>query len=88
MPDQIDPAVKHERAARMIEISNRKSVEYRKKFIGSRVEILSETLTNGVVDGLTDNYIRVFVKDAVELGKTIEVELIAIEGDGMTGRVL
>lgn len=88
MPDQIEPAVKHERAARMIEISNRKSVEYRKKFIGARVKILSETLTNGVVNGLTDNYIRVFVEGAVELGKMVEVELVGIEGDGMSGRAL
>lgn len=88
MPAQIDPAVKRDRAARMIEISNRKSVEYRKKFIGSRVGVLTETLTDGVVDGLTDNYIRVFIDGDVPLGQIVDVELTSIEGDGMWGRLL
>ena len=88
MTDRIEPAVKRDRAARMIEISNRKSVDYRKKFVGARVEVLTETLTNGVVDGLTDNYIRVFVDGDVPLGKMINVELTSIEGEGMKGRVV
>ena len=88
MPNQIPSAVKKERAARMIEISNQKSVEYRKKFIGSTVEMLTETLTDGIVDGLTDNYIRVFINGAVPLGELIKVELLELNGDGMNGRVM
>ena len=87
MPDQIPSAIKKERAARMIDISNQKSVEYRKKFIGSTVEMLTETLTDGTVDGLTDNYIRVFVDGAVPLGEIINVELVGINGDGMNGHI-
>ena len=87
MPDQIPSAIKKERAARMLEISNQKSVEYRRKFIGSTVEMLTETLTDNVVDGLTDNYIRVFVESNVPLGEIINVELIGINGEGMDGRV-
>lgn len=86
MPDQVSAEVKRERTNRMIEISNRKSIEYRKKFLGSTVEMLTETRNGSIVDGLTDNYIRVFVEGELELGKIIKVELVSIENDGVRGQ--
>ena len=88
MPDQIPSSIKKERAARMIEISNRKSAEYRRKFIGSTVEVLTETLTDNVVDGLTDNYIRVFIEGEVPLGEMIDVKLVGLNGEGVDGRLV
>ena len=85
MSDQIDPNVKRERAARMIEISNRKSIEYRRKFLGTSVEVLTETSTNGIVDGLTDNYIRVFIDDEAPLGKIMQVKPVDLKDDGVSG---
>lgn len=88
MPDQIPSAIKKERAARMIEISDRKSVEYRKKFIGSTVEVLTETFNGSVTDGLTDNYIRVFIDGAQTLGAMVDVEIVGLKDDGVEGRIL
>ena len=56
------------------------------QFIGKTVEIIAETSEGGLVDGLTKNYIRVYVSDKnIPLGEVIKVKVERLHKDGVTG---
>jgi threonylcarbamoyladenosine tRNA methylthiotransferase MtaB len=85
--DQIQETVKKERAHRMQELAARKTEEFHKSFLGKTMRVLFETNTDGVTDGLTDNYIRVYTDDEVTCGEIYTVELQKLYKDGVWGRV-
>ncbi|MBR4152814.1 MAG: tRNA (N(6)-L-threonylcarbamoyladenosine(37)-C(2))-methylthiotransferase MtaB [Selenomonadaceae bacterium] len=86
LPNQIPPQIKKFRAGRALEISQAKSENFYKQFIGKTVEIIAETSTDGIVDGLTKNYIRVYVPDKnIRLGEVITVKVEKIFKDGVWG---
>ncbi|MBR4904475.1 MAG: tRNA (N(6)-L-threonylcarbamoyladenosine(37)-C(2))-methylthiotransferase MtaB [Selenomonadaceae bacterium] len=86
LPNQISPQIKKSRAGRALEISQAKSENFYKQFIGKTVEIIAETSTDGIVDGLTKNYIRVYVPDKnIRLGEVITVKVEKIFKDGVWG---
>ena len=61
MKDQIDPRVKKERCAKLIELSNSLWDKYTDKFVGKEVEVLIENYDEkyGVNIGHTTNYLEV-----------------------------
>lgn len=83
--DQIQETVKKERAHRMQELAARKTEEFHKSFLGKTMRVLFETNTDGVTDGLTDNYIRVYTDDEVTCGEIYTVELQKLYKDGVWG---
>ena len=85
--DQIPDPVKKERAHRMQELAARKTQEFHQQFLGKTLRVLFETDTDGITDGLTDNYIRVYTDDAVVCGDLYEVELERLYRDGVWGKV-
>ncbi len=86
LPNQIPPQIKKFRASRALEISRAKSESFCGRLIGKTVEIIAETSTNGVVDGLTRNYVRVYVPDEnIRLGEVVSVRVEKIFKDGVTG---
>ncbi|SFH77780.1 threonylcarbamoyladenosine tRNA methylthiotransferase MtaB [Selenomonas ruminantium] len=85
--DQIPDPVKKERAHRMQELAVRKTQEFHQQFLGKTLRVLFETDTDGITDGLTDNYIRVYTDDAVVCGDLYEVELERLYRDGVWGKV-
>lgn len=85
--DQIPDPVKKERAHRMQELAARKTQEFHQQFLGKTLRVLFETDTDGITDGLTDNYIRVYTDDAVVCGDLYEVELERLYRDGIWGKV-
>ena len=86
MPDQISPSTKKIRAAQALEISREKSKIFSERLIGRTVEIIAETSTDGIVDGLTKNYVRVFVPDEkISLGSIVKVRVEKIFKDGVFG---
>lgn len=89
MPQQIAPPVKEERSKRMIELAAEKEREFATDFIGQTVPILFEMVNQGWAEGLTGNYIRVFVpgNDAI-LGKILPVRLLEVTEDGMNGEIV
>ena len=52
------------------------------------MRVLFETTTDGITDGLTDNYIRVYTDDSVEDGEIYEVRLEQLHQDGVFGHVV
>ncbi len=86
LPDQIPSQVKKFRAGRALEISRAKSQKFSERLLGKTVEIIAETSTNGVVDGLTKNYVRVYTPDKnIALGEVIKVKVEKIFNDGVFG---
>ena len=81
--DQVDEAVKKERVHRMQALADRKSEEFHKSFIGREMRVLFETEKDGITDGLTDNYIRVYTDDTVDCGEIYTVKIDKLWRDGV-----
>jgi threonylcarbamoyladenosine tRNA methylthiotransferase MtaB len=86
--DQIPEPVKKERVHRMQALAEKKSGEFYRSFLGKTMRVLFETNDNGITDGLTDNYIRVYTEDEVRCGEIYQVELLEEYRDGVSGRVV
>ena len=86
MPNQIPPPLKKSRAADALTISRLKAKIFSERLIGRTVEIIAETSERGIVDGLTKNYVRVYVPDdGIELGAVVTVRVEKIFRDGVFG---
>lgn len=89
MPDQVPASVKRERVAALTAASHAWHEAFRSRFIGSVVDVLFEhDVAPGVWEGLTDNYVRVRCDERSTLFNLIRpVEIEALEGDGVRGRI-
>ena len=86
MKNQIDGQTKKIRAGRALEISSEKENRFAEKLIGQTVEIIAETEENGFIDGLTKNYVRVYVpaNPKIKLGEIISVKAEKIFKNGVS----
>ena len=76
MKDQIDPRIKKERTARLIELSDRLWDEYTDKFVGQEVEVLIEQYDSKkqVSIGHTSNYLEVHIPGVpIKVGSIVKV---------------
>jgi threonylcarbamoyladenosine tRNA methylthiotransferase MtaB len=87
MPDQVAESVKKDRAHRMQQLADRKAAEFHAGFIDKTVEVLIESDHKGVKDGLTGNYIRVYVDDEAACGEIYSVHLEKFYKDGLWGNI-
>ncbi len=89
MPNQIPPQIKKVRAGQALEISRLKAQNFSERLIGQTVEIIAETSAGGLVDGLTKNYVRVYVPDKnIPLGEVVQVKVEQLYLDGVWGDCL
>ena len=90
MKNQIDSQTKKNRVAKVLEIANAKEKLFAEKIIGQTVEIIAETEENNFIDGLTKNYIRVYIpaNEKIKLGEIIKVKVEKIFKNGVTGEFL
>lgn len=89
MKNQIDAQTKKFRAGRALEISSAKEKKFAENLIGQTVEIIAETEENGLIDGLTKNYVRVYVpaNPKIKFGEFISVRVEKIFKNGVLGIV-
>ena len=84
MPNQIPPQIKKFRAARALEVSRAKSQDFSARLIGKTVDIIAETSERGLVDGLTKNYVRVYLPDNnIALGEVVTAKIERLYKDGL-----
>ncbi len=89
MPNQIPSQIKKARANLAVELSRAKAEKFSERLIGETVEIIAETSTDGIVNGLTKNYVRIYVPDSgIELGAMIKVKVDKIFRDGVIGTAM
>ncbi len=68
----MSPVEKHERTNRLLELSEQKTIDFYKSYIGTVRPVLLEHAPKGrPMHGFTDNYIRVEVKNTPSLDNTI-----------------
>ena len=83
--DQVPPMVRKERAARMQALAEELAEGYHRSMLGSVAEVLFETQEDGVTDGLTETYVRVYTDAPVTRGEIAPVQLTHIYKDGVWG---
>ena len=88
MTDQVPEPVKKERVHRMQALARKKTTAFEQSFLGETLRVLFETRVDGVTDGLTDNYIRVYVADDLPSGTLAAVRLDRLYRDGVWGSVM
>ncbi len=87
-PDQISPDVKKDRLHRVQELERKLSASYRSRFLHQVVRVLVEEEKKGYFEGLSDEYIRVSIKDRdVERGKLYSVRIEEVTEEGLVGSV-
>ncbi len=88
-PNQISNEVKKDRVHRVQEVEKEIALEYRKQFMGQVVHVLAEEIKDGYYEGLTDEYVRVSIRDShIERGHLYPVKIDTITDTGMTGTVI
>ena len=88
MPGQVPEPVKKERVHRMKEVALRKAEAFHASFNGWTMDVLFEARNkDGIADGLTGNYIRVYTDEPVKLGEIQGIKLVKTYRDGMWGRI-
>ena len=87
-PNQVKPEIKKERAARVQALGKELAGAYRNQFFHKMVRVLVEEEKGGFFEGVSDEYIRVFIKDKdVEKGKVYSVWIDSMTDNGMIGMV-
>ena len=86
--DQVPPTVRKERAARMQALADELAEEYHRAALGSVADVLFETTEDGVTDGLTETYIRVYTDAPVTRGQIAPLRLTHLYRDGVWGELI
>lgn len=85
-PDQVSAAEKKDRVHRVEALEEPISREFRSAFAGRTVRVLAEEEKDGLFEGLSDEYIRVFIKGAqVRRGGLYRVRVEALADGGLIG---
>lgn len=79
MQGQIDGNIKHERSQKLIELSSRLTKEYNKEYIGKKVKVLVEKISDSNIEGYTDTYIKVKKRVDENWLKTGEILELTLE---------
>ena len=96
MDGQVSPGVKQERSDRLMALAGEMSEEYRRRFLGTTLEVLwEEEISPGQArglglpggwTGLSDNYVRVYAGGGGALGGSISgARAERLAGDGVVG---
>ena len=92
MPDQVDSVTAARRSEALIELAAFETQAFFEKNRGTTRRVLFERITeDGLIEGYTDNYIKVYVKhdEAREyLDSFADVRLDAVYKDGMRGSIV
>ena len=88
MNNQVPAQVKKFRVNQTLEISASKEKLFAENLIGKNVEIIAETEMDNLIDGLTKNYVRVYVPadSKIKLGDVIKVRVEKIFRNGVLAK--
>jgi len=89
MSGQLPPEVRRERLERVLKLASNLSERFRQRQVGNTAPVLWERASDGVWEGLTGNYIRVYAlaKHDIE-NRILPARLEALFNDGMQGAPL
>ncbi|GFI61907.1 threonylcarbamoyladenosine tRNA methylthiotransferase MtaB [Clostridiales bacterium] len=89
MNEQLSSAVKAERTARLIELSNRSGKDFIEKVVGKTVPVLFEqAIGENLYEGYTTNYIKVVANSRVNIkNEILNTEILLGKTDTAEGRI-
>lgn len=88
-PHQIEEKDKRRRARRLLSLSRELEKNWRKKFLGKKRKVLFEQKKNNFWQGLTDNYLKVFVESKENLkNQILPVKLKKLYKEGLIGNII
>jgi threonylcarbamoyladenosine tRNA methylthiotransferase MtaB len=89
MINQIDEKTKKKRAKIILNLSKKLEKEWKKKNLGQIRQVLFEKKKDNFWQGLTDNYLKVFVKSEKNLANQIlPVKLVKLYKEGLLGKLI
>lgn len=90
IPQQVEDAVKQQRAAALSELDNKMQQQAMEAVIGSNVEVLFEQPVDDThIEGLAGDYLRVLVAgDAKLCGEIASVKITGRQDDFLTGEII
>jgi threonylcarbamoyladenosine tRNA methylthiotransferase MtaB len=92
MPEQVSPSIRKARAAELRDVGERKRRAFIDGFIGEALEVLFEgrrEADSGYLQGVTDNYIRVFAPGPDgAMDRIRRVHLGRVDGDRVVGEII
>lgn len=94
MPDQVNPGEKNKRSTALMKVGEETGKQFLQDQIGTRRKVLIEELDTktGMMSGLTDNYIRVYIDSPQSgtvgdwLNRFVDTTLTELFLDGMRGK--
>jgi len=88
-PEQIAEDEKKRRVQAMQDLAEKKAEAFCTRFIGKEMPVLFESCTNGIIDGLTGNYLRIYgTGEAAMVGTVRQVRLEKSYKDGIWGTII
>lgn len=88
MDGHLAPETRRERLERLLEIGNESSLDFRRRRLGSTVDVLWEERSDAQWSGLTGNYIRVLTESRDDLtNQLLPAKLTAISGESVIGEL-
>lgn len=88
MMEQVDDAVKKDRAKTLLKLSRDLEIDYMNKFLNKEVEVLVEKVIDGYSIGHTTNYLQVKVKDELEHNTFVNVKITEVNYPYCVGKVI
>mgnify|MGYP003585609966 FL=1 len=87
--DQVAEDEKRQRVARLQQLARQSADSFHQSFLGSVMDVLIEAGSNGVAEGLTSNYIRVYVAEGeAGIGQMTSVRFERLYRDGIWGTIV
>ncbi len=89
-PNQVAPDLKQERVAKLELLAEAGHIDFCKKFIGKTISVIMENQDeNGLWEGLSPEYIRIFAHGHSALGGTVQNVMVEkLYEDGLLGRLV
>ena len=96
LKNQVSEHIKKDRVRILEEIANKTKIEFEKSFVGKNIKVLFEeekiievnNMNKNVIEGLTENYLRVFAPSNKDcLGKITTVKIKEYSNDYLLGEI-
>ena len=87
MPE-INEEEKRKRVHVLLALSNALEHDYEKKFLGEKLEVITEEYINGYTTGFTSNYLKVYLKGELKLNQVYECVIDKLENNLVYGHIL
>ncbi|MBR1414030.1 MAG: tRNA (N(6)-L-threonylcarbamoyladenosine(37)-C(2))-methylthiotransferase MtaB [Bacilli bacterium] len=88
MPNQVPNDIKKIRAKKLILLSNQLELDYTKRYLNKKIDVLIEEKHDNYYVGHTSNYLKVYVSGDAELHKFYKVKINKIAKDMIEGIII